>query len=127
MDEALCEIWDMNEEDEEEVDEERYVPAYGEKEKRWREQKGDFSSASSKYECYEINERSLFTGCCVFDALTLGRQRNTVCIKHVMEKRALLCDHGYVQNLIRSRATLLVAVASHTALAPNCTCLRRRL
>jgi len=34
MDEALCEIWDMNEEDEEEVDEERYVPAYGEKEKR---------------------------------------------------------------------------------------------
>jgi hypothetical protein len=32
----------MNEEDEEEVDEERYVPAYGEKEKRWREQKGDF-------------------------------------------------------------------------------------
>jgi hypothetical protein len=44
---------------------------HGERELKWREsgerekggQKGSFSASSSKYECYEINERSFFTGC----------------------------------------------------------------
>jgi hypothetical protein len=80
---ALCEIWDMNEEeDEEEVDEDATCICGGgseEGEGKWmrgrehEDKKGCFSASASKYECYEINERSFFTGCLIcFGALKSG-------------------------------------------------------
>jgi hypothetical protein len=45
----------------------------GEEEKRRRTKGIFFSASSSKYECYEINERSFFTGCLIcFRALKSG-------------------------------------------------------
>jgi len=87
----------LNEEDEEEVDEERYVHmerrkngakwSSGEDKRGLSSASSSSSSSSSKYECYEINERSFFFTGRLFSFDSFGRSSNQcvcglVCITH---------------------------------------------